>query len=143
MVRKSKRFHFLTELESNWNLSLIYYNPLVAFQIAKSRLRLVKRNASLLHSRSKILLFSFFFLTTEVFTQSNQHFQGSANSFKCPALGQTMTIKSPPHALPSPPPPPATSFTLIGPLLKLTLVKPTTQNLHSEDQRCLRYEPKD
>ena len=29
-VRKSKRFHFLTDLELQWNLSLIYYSPLAA-----------------------------------------------------------------------------------------------------------------
>ena len=28
--RKSKRFRFFTDLELQWNLSLIYYNPLAA-----------------------------------------------------------------------------------------------------------------
>ena len=30
MVRKCKRLHFLTDLELQGNLSLIYYNPLAA-----------------------------------------------------------------------------------------------------------------
>ena len=31
-VRKSKRFHFLEDLELQWNLSSIYYNPLAAIR---------------------------------------------------------------------------------------------------------------
>ena len=38
---------------------------------------------------------------------------GRTRSVKCPTPGPTKTIKSPPHALPLPPPPP-TGFTLIG-----------------------------
>ena len=31
-MRKSKRFHFLSDLELQWNLSSIYYNPLAAIR---------------------------------------------------------------------------------------------------------------
>ena len=45
-------------------------------------------------------------------TNSNIPSPGKARSVKSPTPGPTITIKSPPHALPLPPPP--ASFKLIG-----------------------------